>query len=147
MLYSRNFSKTVYLKFIGSLTRQGKKKCSKKILDTSFQIVSRKLNLSLDLILVKLFLKLQCFLEIKKRKLGKNFHLVPFPIKRRRQNFLKIKWLLQSVNEDIRKIPLWKKLSLEIINILLDKPSKTREKKNAVLQDALKNRSNIHFRW
>ena len=106
MLYSKNFSKTVYLKFIGLLIRQGKKKCSKKILDTSFQIVSRKLNLSLDLILVKLFLKLQCFLEIKKRKLGKNFHLVPFPIKRRRQNFLKIKWLLQSVNEDIRKIPL-----------------------------------------
>jgi len=106
MLYSKNFSKTVYLKFIGLLIRQGKKKCSKKILDTSFQIVSRKLNLPLELIFVKLFLKLQCFLEIKKRKLGKNFHLVPFPIKHRRQNFLKMKWLLQSVNEDIRKIPL-----------------------------------------
>lgn len=39
------------------------------------------------------------------------------------------------------------KLSSEIINILVDKHSKTVAKKKMSVKLALRNRSNVHFRW
>jgi ribosomal protein S7 len=84
-------NKNIYSKFIGSLIKDGNKVCAKNILDTSFIKVSNKTKMPVHFILNKTFSKLDCFLEIKKIKIRKNIHLVPFPLTSKRQDFLKIK--------------------------------------------------------
>ncbi len=54
---------------------------------------------------------------------------------------------METVAQDKRKIPIAKKLSKEILNILKNKSSKTLIKKKMNVKNALANRSNIHFRW
>lgn len=146
MLGNRS-KKTIYSKLLGSLTKKGKKNHAKRILDDSFRSVSKNLNIPIDLVLVKVFSRLHCFLEIKKRKLGKNTHIIPFPVTSKRQLFLKIKWLLESIKKDNRKVSLSDKLYTELTNILLNKYSTVIQIKKGTFQEALKNRSNIHFRW
>jgi ribosomal protein S7 len=140
-------SKDIYSKFLGSLTKNGKKTVAKKLLDFSFIKVSKKENIPAHLILSKALLKLNFFLEIKKIKIRKNTHLVPFPLTTRRQDFLKVKWLLESAKEDSRKINLSDKIATEVTHILLNEKSKSLFKKNFVNKEALSNRSNVHFRW
>ena len=54
---------------------------------------------------------------------------------------------MEVVKEDSRKISTSKKLSFELINILKDKTSKSVVKKNLNINQAIANRSNIHYRW
>jgi ribosomal protein S7 len=140
-------SKDIYSKFLGSLTKNGKKTTAKRLLDLSFIKVSKKENIPAHLILSKVLLKLNFFLEIKKIKIRKNVHLVPFPLTTRRQDFLKVKWLLESAKDDSRKVNLSDKIATEVTHILLNDKSKSLLKKNFVSKEALSNRSNVHFRW
>jgi len=138
--------KSIYTKFLGSLIKKGNKVAAKRILDSSFVKVSAKNKIPVYLILNKIFSKLDCFLEIKKIKIRKNLHIVPFPLNSRRQDFLKIKWILESAKEDLRKVDFSEKISSEISNILLNKKSKILSKKDYIKKQALLNRSNIHYR-
>ena len=54
---------------------------------------------------------------------------------------------MEVVREDKRRISTSKKLSFELINILKDKSSKSIAKKNLNINQAISNRSNIHYRW
>jgi small subunit ribosomal protein S7 len=140
-------NKDIYSKFLGSLTKNGKKSVAKRILDSSFIKVSKKENIPAHFILSRILLRLNFFLEIKKIKIRKNTHLVPFPLTTRRQDFLRVKWLLESAKEDSRKIDLSDKIAMEVSNLLLNDKSKSLLKKNFVNKEALSNRSNVHFRW
>jgi ribosomal protein S7 len=98
------------------------------------------------------FKKLQSFTEIKKVTWGKGrkarTNLIPFPLKRKRQNFLKIKWILDSIKEDQRKVNLSLKLADELWNIKYnEKNSKALLKKKDIRKLVLANRSNSHYRW
>jgi ribosomal protein S7 len=138
--------KNIYTKFLGSLIKKGNKIAAKRILDTSFIKVSTKHKIPVHLILNKIFSKLDCFLEIKKIRIRKNVHIVPFPLNSKRQNFLKIKWILESAKEDLRKVDFSEKISSEVSNILLNKKSKILSKKDYIRKQALMNRSNLHYR-
>lgn len=142
----RKQNKNIYTKFLGALTKKGNKVAAKRILDTAFINVALKNKIPVYLILNKIFSKLDCFLEIKKIKIRKNLHIVPFPLNSRRQDFLKIKWILESANEDSRKIDYSEKIASEISNILVNKKSKILAKKDYVKKQALMNRSNVHYR-
>ena len=54
----------------------------------------------IHLILKKIFSNLNCFLEVKKIKIRKTIHVVPFPLTSQRQDFLKIKWIIDSAKEN-----------------------------------------------
>jgi ribosomal protein S7 len=86
-----NKNETFYNKFLGSLIKNGNKSAAKRILDKSLEIVSERTKIDSFMILRKIFPKLHCYLEIKKMKIRKNIHIVPFPLTSKRQNFLKIK--------------------------------------------------------
>jgi ribosomal protein S7 len=86
-----NKNETFYNKFLGSLIKNGNKSAAKRILDKSLEIVSERTRISPSFVLRKIFPKLHCYLEIKKIKIRKNIHIVPFPLTSKRQNFLKIK--------------------------------------------------------
>ena len=86
--------------------------------------------------------------EIKKIKFRRSTHVVPFVLTSfKRKSYLIIKWLMEVVEQDKRKVPIAKKLSKEILNILKNKSSKALIKKKMNTKNAVINRSNIHFRW
>lgn len=141
-------TKTIYINFLGILTKKGNKVAAKKFLDVAFLDVSRKLKKPIHIILIKLFLKLNSFVETKRIKFKRSSHVVPFVISSfKRKSFLIVKWLTDVIAEDKRKIPLSLKFSKEILNVLKNSTSKVLNKKKLNIKAAVSNRSNIHFRW
>jgi len=138
--------KNVYTKFLGSLIKKGNKNAAKRALDSSFIKVSQKHKTPLHRVFSKIFSKLTCRLEMKKVKMRRNTHLVPFPIRTGRQDFLKIKWILKAVKEDIRKVSFSEKMSVELLDVLINKKSKILMQKKLINKEALLNRSNVHYR-
>jgi small subunit ribosomal protein S7 len=117
------------------------------LVNSAFDKVSKSTGLSFNEILTKLYSKLNSFVEIKKIKVRRGFHLVPFPISHKRSTYLMIKWLLQAIKDDKRKIPVSDKLFLEINQTISSSSSKSLDIKNSNITQVLANRSNIHFRW
>jgi len=140
-------NKTFYDVFLGLLIKEGNKLQAKKLLDTSFLIVSKQVKLPINHILLKLVLYLNSFVEIKKIKSKRSTHFVPFPLSINRKSYLMARWIISSVNEDKRKISFSLKLSEEILNIILKKSAKSLTKKNLNFKQSLQNKSNTHFRW
>jgi len=96
---------------------------------------------------LKIFLKLNTFVEIKKIRIRKSSYIVPFSINFKRRVYLITKWLLSSSKENNSSISFAEKLSLEIISIVKNSSSNSLKKKNTNISLAFANRSNIHFRW
>lgn len=92
-------------------------------------------------------MKLNCFVENRPIKLKRRTHQVPFPITSNRRFHLIVKWVSQTVKKDTRKISIYKKLALELLEILNFKNPKTIEKKKINLNQAILNRANLHYRW
>jgi small subunit ribosomal protein S7 len=142
-----NKNETFYNKFLGSLIKNGNKSAAKRILDKSLEIVSERTRISPSFVLRKIFPKLHCYLEIKKIKIRKNIHIVPFPLTSKRQNFLKIKWILDYVKKNNRRVDMSQKLATEFINIIKNKKAKILLTKNSINREAVANKSNLHYRW
>jgi len=138
--------KNVYQKFLGSLIKKGNINAAKRHIDSAFINVSEKHKSPLRHVFTKIFSKLTCRLEMKKVKMRRNTHMIPFPIRSSRQDFLKIKWILNVVKKDKRKVSQTEKLSTELLDILINKRSKVLMEKKQLKKEALTNRSNTHFR-
>jgi small subunit ribosomal protein S7 len=145
--YLSTKNKNLYNKVINFFTKKGNKVKATNLVNSAFDKVSKSTGLSFNAILTKLYLKLNSFVEIKKIKVRRGFHLVPFPISHKRSTYLMIKWLLQAIKDDKRKIPVSDKLFLEINQTISSSSSKSLDIKNSNITQVLANRSNIHFRW
>jgi len=143
----KNKKTTFYKKFLGSLIKQGKKVVAKRILERSLTKVSKKTKYSIHTILRVISSKLTSWIEIKKVKLRRNVYNVPYPLTSRRQQFLKIKWILDEVKKDNKKLKTSEKLSAQMIDLLINKKSKILLRKKYIQRDAIANQSNIHYRW
>jgi ribosomal protein S7 len=141
------FKKNLYSNLLGFFIKKGKKLKSKKILDNAFFLVSKKTGFSFSYILFTIFLKLNIFVEAKKVKIKRRSHIVPFSISLKRRSYLVTKWLMQSILQNTYKKPTSLKLSEEILNLLIEKTSKSLKMKTLNNSQALLNRSNIHYRW
>ena len=136
-----------YEKFLGVLTKKGKKTIAKKILDTLLLKLSKRLHLPNILILYSIFLKLNTFVEIKKISFRRSSHLVPFYITFSRRIYLALKWIVLAVKKDSRKISTVDKFSNEIFKILKNLPSESLKAKSFNDSQAFLNKANIHYRW
>jgi ribosomal protein S7 len=139
--------KTLYNKLIGFITKKGNKLSSLKIINEAFFKVSLNTNLSMQKIILQLFLKLNSFIEVKKVRVKRSFHLVPFQITLKRRSYLIVKWLMQAVKSDKRNISITEKLAFEIEQTLKMETSKSLKLRNLNITSALANRSNLHYRW
>lgn len=145
---NRSFTKkTLYNKLIGFITKKGNKTSALKIVNEAFFKVSSTTNLSMHKIVLQLFLKLNSFVEVKKVRVKRSFHLVPFQITLKRRSYLIVKWLMQAVNSDKRNITTMEKLAFEIEQTLKTDTSKSLTLRNLNITSALANRSNLHYRW
>lgn len=138
---------SLYNKFWGFLVRKGNKVQAKIILDYAFFKVSKKTRYSREQSLVKLFIKLNSFVEVKKVRVRRKLILVPFPIRLRRRCYLVVKWIMQSVKNGDKKISLSERLTKEIINVLTKTKSKSKNLRQSNFSKALANKSNTHYRW
>ncbi len=145
--YLSTKNKNLYNKIINFFTKKGNKVKATKIVNEAFDKVSKETGLSFNSILSKLFSKLNSFVEVKKIRVRRGFHLVPFPISHKRSTYLIIKWLIQAIKEDKRKISFSDKLFSEINQTISSSSSKSLEIKTSNISQVLSNRSNIHFRW
>ena len=137
-----------YDKFLGFLIKKGKKINAKKTIENSFFYVSKKTRLSKKQILVFLFEKLNCFVEVRKIRIKRRTHFVPFSIKIKRRLYLVVKWLMKSISLNKKKISTSKKLANEILAVFKNlSNSKVLRLKRLNNNQSVANRSNIHFRW
>jgi small subunit ribosomal protein S7 len=145
--YLLSNKKTLYSLLIGFLTKNGKKAVAEKILTSAFLQVSKKTNLSTCQIFLKLFLKLNSFVEIRKIKIRKKNFFVPFPTVLKRRLYLTMKWLMEATKQNNKKLSLSNKLAFEIEQTLTTNDSNSTKIFKNNLELALKNRSNLHYRW
>jgi len=139
--------KTLYNKLLGFVTKKGNKTVALKIITSAFFKVSTNTKQSMNQILLKLFFKLNSFVEVKKVRVRRNFHFVPFQITLKRRSYLIIKWLIQAIKTNTKNISISDKLAFEIEQTLKSDNSKSLNIKNVNTTLALANRSNIHYRW
>ena len=140
-------TKTLYKKFLGFLIKKGNKTGAKYILDKTFLIVSKSIGLPMHVSMLKLFLNLNSFVEVKKVRIGRRSLLVPFSINLKRRSYLIVKWLMQAIKENKKKTSLSIRLSEEILQVLQGSNSGAKKLRNLNISQALANRSNIHYRW
>jgi len=137
----------LYNNLLGFLIKKGNKIGAKTVIHEAFLKLSKQTGLSNQRLLFKLFKRLNTFVEIKKVRKKRSFHLVPFSITFKRRSYLVIKWLMEAVHQDSRRISTGEKLFDEIKTTLLARSSKSLKIRNQNISQALLNRSNIHFRW
>ena len=138
---------SLYNKFWGFLVKKGNKSEAKRTLDYVFLKVYRKTNYSKEESLVRIFAKLNSFVEVRKVRIRRKFVLVPFPIRLRRRSYLVAKWIMQSVMNGNKKSSLSKRLTQEILNVLTKSKSRSGSLRKYNFSKALANKSNTHYRW
>jgi ribosomal protein S7 len=148
-MLNKNFikKKNLYKTLLGFLIKKGNLISAKNILNNTFSIIFKKTGYSKESALLKLFLVLNSFVEVKKVRVRRRFVLVPFSISLKRRSYLIVRWLMKTVNQDTRRESLSEKLSHEIINILKGLITNTKKAKVLNISQAIANRSNIHYRW
>ena len=144
---SLNIKIDLYKKLVGFLTKKGQKIKAKQIINSAFLIVSKKTKYSLPYLLVKIFLKLNTFVEAKTVRIKRSSHIVPFSLTLKRRSYLIIKWLIKAVSENSTKTSIVNKIADEILNILTNSNSKALKYKQLNNIQAFSNRSKIHYRW
>lgn len=146
---SKILVKSFYNTFLGLLIKKGNLVFAKTLLDHAFTTVLKTIEIPFNLIIFKIILLLNTFVEVKQVKKYKKFNYhVPFPITLKRKLYLSVKWIVDSALEDKRKLPFFEKISHEIVLLLTNKSiSKSYKKKHKNLDLAMANKSNVHFRW
>ncbi len=85
-------------------------------------------------------------MEIQKVTRRKNTTLIPFPASKKRERFLKIKWLLQGAKQNQSRIPFTHKLREEFCKFL-EKPMLIKKEEKTMRKLIIKNIANAHYRW
>ena len=146
---SKILVKSFYNTFLGLLIKNGDRVSAKRLLDKNFVIILKSAKIPFNIIILKIIILLNTFVEVKQVKKYKKFsYQVPFPISLKRKLYLSVKWVINSALEDKRRVPFFEKISQEILLLITNKSvSKSYKKKSKNLNLAMANKSNVHFRW
>ena len=98
-----NFKASLYIKLLGFLTKKGNKLKAKKIINAIFLNLSNRTGHSFSFLLMKLFLKLNTFVEAKTIQNRRRSYQIPFSINLNRRAYLTIKWLMKIAFENKKK--------------------------------------------
>jgi len=134
-----------FINFVNLLMLKGKKSVSQKIIFLILKEFKLTKQNPYKILTVALY-NLKPILETKKRRKGRIFYDIPFPIiRKKRQWFLATKWLIQSTRV-IKNISMFHKLINEIIKCS-KRQGLSFKKKIQIYALAKKNRPFLHFRW
>lgn len=147
MIKQKKIEQNFFNKFVGLLARQGGKSKAKKIVIKTFAKLHNTLKTPLSLLLIRVWKKLDVFVEARKVRIRRNYHWVPFIVSMHRRILLALKWILMSALLSKKKLPLSLKLYNEILLIEKGGESEALSLKNKNNLSAQSNRSNMHYRW
>jgi len=139
--------KNLFDTLTGQIFKKGKKLKILSIINKALFIVSNKTGLSVNEIMHFLADKLGSLIETKTIRLRKNVHIVPFPLTSSRRFYLIAKNIVSVINSNNSKISLQDKIVEEFFSLIKNKQSKSLERKEKIIKEAIKNKANIHFRW
>jgi ribosomal protein S7 len=137
----------LFTKFLGILIKKGKKTKAKNLLSFSFLNVSMFLNKPIFYILLKLFKKLNVYVETKVLKIKRSRYIVPIPININRRIYLILKWLNIAIKKNKERKSFSDKFIEQVFSVLLNNKSEVINLKLINNSQAVLNRSNIHYRW
>jgi ribosomal protein S7 len=141
-------SKEFYSRFLGYFLKKGNKSKAFFFINKTFFLLKKYFKISFIMLFPILIRKLKTSVEVKQIKIRRIPTLIPFPINLKRNCFLIKKWIsIGLMHSKKNKIKTYKNLFLEFNNILKKKNSSSIKEKNQNLFLAIKNKSNIHFRW
>lgn len=144
--FNRKSSKSLYKKLLGAIIKKGKKNLAKKALNNSLYMASKLYKISSYRVISKILGKIKCYAEIRKVTKRKMTTLIPFPVSKSRQKFLKVKWFLHGTRENKSKISFSHKL-LKEFEKNFEKPRYIKSQRTIMNNLLIKNVSNAHFRW
>jgi small subunit ribosomal protein S7 len=147
VLKKKKKSKDIVTKFVGCLTKKGKRGISQKIFSKTINIVCKSLKMKSGYLMKNIIRNLGVVVELRKVKIRRNNYLVPIPVNSARRNYITIKRILNAIKKNPLKTSLSYKLSKEFITIVRKKDSLSLNEKTEMLKEAYKNKSNMHFRW
>lgn len=137
---------SLYKKLLGAIIKKGKKTLAKKALNNSLYIASKLYKISSYRVISKILGKIKCYAEIRKVTKRKMTTLIPFPVSKSRQKFLKVKWFLHGTKENKSRISFSYKL-LKEFEKNFEKPRYIKSQRTIMNNLLIKNVSNAHFRW
>lgn len=138
--------KSLHNKLLGSIVKKGKKNLAKKALNNSLFLTSKLYRIASYKIISKILGKIKCYAEIRKVTKRKITTLIPFPISKSRQQFLKIKWFLHGTKINKSRVAFSQKISEECEKNF-EKPKYLKTQRTLMNKELIKNISNAHFRW
>lgn len=147
MIKQIQIEQNFFNKFVGLLSRKGCKSKAKKIVIKTFAKLHNTLKTPLSLLLIRVWKRLDVFVEARKVRIRRNFHWVPFMVSVHRRILLALKWILMSALVNKKKLPLSLKLYNEILLIENGGESEALNLRNQNNVSAQANRSNMHYRW
>lgn len=142
----QNKKSSWYKKLLGNIIKKGKKNVAKKALTNSLYIASKLYKISTYKIISRILGRIKCYAEIRKVTKRKMTTLIPFPVKKERQKFLKVKWFLHGTKENKSRIAFSHKL-LKEFEKNFEKPKYIKTQRTLMNALLIKNISNAHFRW
>jgi ribosomal protein S7 len=134
----------LYNIFVNFFLKKGKKQKIKKKIHESFIILSKKFNVPVNKILLKVIFSFYTFIEVKRVKARRRLNIIPFSVRNSRRYFLVFKKIQNILKKKKTSISI--KFYTEFLNIL-KRRSRSKDLKSTNLTQAFSNRSNTHFRW
>jgi len=147
MFKQKNIEQNFFIKFVGLLSRKGSKSKAKKIVAYTFAKLQHTLKKPLSLLLIRVWRKLDVFVEARKIRVRRNYHCVPFMVTLQRRILLALKWILNSALLNKTKSTLALKLYHEILLVENNGESAAFGFKASNNSSAQSNRANMHYRW
>lgn len=137
----------LYNSFITFFLKSGKKLLVKSLIDEAFFKLSKKHNCTQHYLLLKFFSRIKTFVEVKKVKIRRKVHFVPFALSNQRRIHTSLKWLALAIRTNKSPTSFVEKLVQELSKIVSGQTCITVSLLNKNNKLAVSNRSNIHYRW
>lgn len=143
----RKRKSNIYKKFVGCFTKNGKQNTAINIIINSLVNTSKNSKAKAIDTLKYLVSCLGVIIELRYVKSRKKQFTVPVPVNRNRRDYLIVKKMLNAINKSKGHYSLEKKLTTEMKNIVEGKDSYALDQRDEVVEEAVKNKGNLHFRW
>lgn len=148
MVQKKQVKKNIYTSFVNSFISKGKTFLAKKIVNDSFQSLSKIMGVTSISLLISIYNRLDASVEIKRVKIKRRTYTIPFTVNYSRRIYLIIKKIKDAVRSDNRKINTTEKLKIELHSLFNTSQQSRAIKSLKQNQTQIRtSRSNIHFRW
>lgn len=143
----KKLKRNLYKLFVGLLLKKGRMPACQSILTSAYLDIFKKTRFSMFKITKQLLELGGLIMEVRKKRMGKQIHTVPFPARSERRKYLTLKNFIKSISKEKKKEKTYKKISNEIIKKILKRSTIAKRNAASVYINVMRNAANAHYRW